>query len=315
MNPTFKNVVGCNPEHAQEIAQWVEELKKRTGYEKIDIVAHSMGALDVRYYIKYLCGYKNVRKVVMIAGANHGTTVACADQLSCGAKQMCRTPDNWKDNEFLRKLNDCDETPGDVLYTSIWSPYDEIIRPPESSILKGAENIQISTKPVGHGGILAVAETGDLVIYALNQGGKNYDGPSWECLKQCEDEGEEVMEDEAVPDEQEAVERTEETEESLEVDAEPEGVVDKPEVIDMQKELYPEIPETQQDEDAGVHEAGGIDALHEEVSIIEVKDLQEKPPRAPAGGCDVSSAGSSVFPGILMVVILLLLAARTRSFR
>lgn len=192
MNPTFKNVVGCNPEHGREIARWVEELKARTGAKKVDIVAHSMGALDVRYYIKYMCGYKNVKKVVTIAGANHGTTVACVDQLSCGAAEMCRSADDWQHNRFLKALNACDETPGDILYTSIWSAYDEIIRPPESSILQGAENIQIQTKPVGHGGILAVAETGDLVIYALKQGGRNYDGPGWECLKCDEPDGEGV---------------------------------------------------------------------------------------------------------------------------
>lgn len=312
MNPTFKNVVGCNPEHGKEIAKWVDELKAKTGAAKVDLVTHSMGALDIRYYIKYMCGYKNVNKVVTIAGANHGTTVACADMISCGAAEMCRKPDDWQSNDFLKDLNACDETPGDILYTSIWSPYDEIIRPPESSILNGAENIEIQTKFIGHGSILAIPETGDLVVYALKHGGRNYDGPGWKCLK-CDD-GSETGPDNS---------------EDTDIDvAEP--------VLDASI-----VKDTEMPEETGLFDASdviaegkpdretafGAETMPDDAKVdknpeIIGKDVQKQdkwqranvvddsPPPRPAGGCD---QGSGPGPGSLVLVLLVLALLKRRG--
>lgn len=188
MTPTFKDVRGCDPEHAEEIASWVQELRLRTGAEKIDIVAHSEGGLNSLYYIKYLCGFQYVRKLVALSGAFHGTLVACLDPISCGAKEMCIAsgPEGWKENEVLKGLLSCDETPGDTLYTTIWSPWDEIIIPQEGSILQGAEVIQVQTPMTGHGGVLMSDETYSYVRDALLYGGANADGPHYECLSHCD---------------------------------------------------------------------------------------------------------------------------------
>ncbi len=186
--PSFKDVRGCDPEHAQEIAGWVEALIARTGADRVDILAHSEGALNTLYYLKKLCGVHRVRKVVSLAGAYHGTVVACLDPLSCGAREMCipSTPDGWKENDVLADLLACDETPGDVLYTTVWSPWDEIIVPPEGGALAGAELIQVQTPFTEHGGILVSDESYGYVRDALLSGGANEDGPGWECLPGCE---------------------------------------------------------------------------------------------------------------------------------
>ncbi len=185
--PSFRDVRGCDPEHAAEIAGWVEALLARTGAEKVDILAHSEGALNTLFYLKKMCGVHRVRKLVSLAGAFHGTTVACIAPFSCGAKEMCipSTPDGWKQNEVLADLLACDETPGDVLYTTIWSPWDEIIVPQEGSILAGAEVIQVQTPFTEHGGILWSDEVYAYVREALLSGGANEDGPGWECLPAC----------------------------------------------------------------------------------------------------------------------------------
>ncbi len=185
--PSFQDVRGCDPEHAQEIAGWVEALLARTGADRVDILAHSEGALNTLYYLKKLCGVHRVRKVVSLAGAYHGTVVACLDPFSCGAREMCipSTPDGWKQNEVLADLLACDETPGDVLYTTLWSPWDEIIIPPEGGALAGAEVIEIQTPYTEHGGILVSDEAYGYVREALLLGGANEDGPGWECLPGC----------------------------------------------------------------------------------------------------------------------------------
>ena len=171
----FDNVVGCNPAHAEAVAEMVDTVRAVTGRDKIDIIAHSMGGLDTRYYIKYLCGYRYINDFVTLAGAHKGTIIACLDFFSCGAEQMCvpLDPEGWKDNDFLLDLNSCDQTPGpDIKYTSVWTGSDEIIVPPTNSIIDGARNIKM-TALVGHGLILLSEEALGYVKEALNGGGLN----------------------------------------------------------------------------------------------------------------------------------------------
>ena len=162
MAPEFNDRTGCNPEHGRQISFWVDVLTERTGSPYVNIVAHSMGGLDTRYYIRYLCGYRRVKHVVTLGGAHHGTITACAEPVSCGADSMCRgtSMDSWTENPFLVQINSCDETPGnDVMYTSVWSDYDEIIIPQESSIIEGAENIELDAFGVGHLGVCLSGES------------------------------------------------------------------------------------------------------------------------------------------------------------
>ncbi|MBM4372161.1 MAG: hypothetical protein FJ098_10935, partial [Deltaproteobacteria bacterium] len=188
---TFDSVVGCNPNHAEAIAESVQMIREATGRDRVDLVAHSMGALDCRYYIKYLCGYRYVKDVVMLAGANHGSVMACLEPFSCGAEQMCigLGDEAWKDNPFLADLNACDETPGDDLrYTSIWTEFDEIIVPQEGSILPGALNHELDSF-AEHGAILLNDEAYQWVKTGLNGGGLNEVLPdgAGPCVIPCEE--------------------------------------------------------------------------------------------------------------------------------
>lgn len=188
--PSFEDVRGCNEDHITEIETWVEKLRKDTGSERIDIVCHSFGCLNTLSWLKAKCGVNRVRQYVGLAGAVHGTLVACADALlkiSCAGEQMCigTGEDGWKDNELIANANACDETPGDVQYTSVWSDYDEIIRPPSGSEMAGARNIEVATKWVEHGGIFLCDECYGHLRTALLEGGANDDGPSWPCLPDC----------------------------------------------------------------------------------------------------------------------------------
>jgi triacylglycerol lipase len=46
-------------------------------------------------------------------------------------------------SDFLQALNGGEEAPGPVRYTSIWTPMDLMIVPPDSSVLQGADNISL----------------------------------------------------------------------------------------------------------------------------------------------------------------------------
>jgi triacylglycerol lipase len=136
-----------------EVKSRVESLKKATGATKVDIIAHSMGSLNTRWYIKFVAGGEaNVDDWVSLGGPNHGTdfanfcfSTACTE-MRVGSK-------------FLAELNAGDETPGAVNYGTWWSPCDEIINPDSSVALSGATNTQ--TACISHAALRT-----DATVYA-----------------------------------------------------------------------------------------------------------------------------------------------------
>jgi triacylglycerol lipase len=125
----------------------VEKLKKENGASKVDIVAHSMGSLNSRWYIKFVKeGEANVDDWVSLGGPNHGTTAAnICFTTSCVEMRPSST--------FLSELNAGDETPGAVNYGTWWSPCDEFINPDSSVPLSGATNTE--TACISHLGLLS----------------------------------------------------------------------------------------------------------------------------------------------------------------
>lgn len=120
---------------ANEVKPRVESLLKATGAEKVDIVAHSMGSLNSRWYIKFLGGESKVDEWVSLGGPNHGTNTAFfCFSTACTEMRPGST--------FLNELNAGDETPGSVNYGTWWSPCDEVINPDSSVPLSGATNTE-----------------------------------------------------------------------------------------------------------------------------------------------------------------------------
>lgn len=131
---------------AKDVKPHVESLITETGAEKVDIVAHSMGSLNSRWYIKdeKLGGEETVEEWVSLGGPNHGTNTAyfC---FSTACQEM------RPGSTFLEELNEGDETPGSVNYGTWWSPCDNIINPDSSVPLEGATNTE--TACISHGAL------------------------------------------------------------------------------------------------------------------------------------------------------------------
>jgi triacylglycerol lipase len=129
------NTSQSNKIDAEEVKSRVESLLKTTKASKVDIIAHSMGSLNSRWYIKFLGGESKVDDWVSLGGPNHGTETAnFCFSTSCVEMRVGST--------FLKELNEGDETPGTVNYGTWWSPCDEIINPDSSVALAGATNTE-----------------------------------------------------------------------------------------------------------------------------------------------------------------------------
>jgi pimeloyl-ACP methyl ester carboxylesterase len=156
---------GPNAESAERvIAPAVEELVVRTGggpTGRIDIVAHSMGALSSRWYTARVRPDR-VRTLLTVGGANHGTDVLCGDPYP-GGRELCPAFARG-DNPVQVGLNGVpgvpvDETPfgraadpagvpavppeagTTIRYVAVLVPGDEWIVPLASSELAGADPV------------------------------------------------------------------------------------------------------------------------------------------------------------------------------
>jgi triacylglycerol lipase len=135
LNSWTYNTSQSNVTTASQVRDKVNSILTATGATKVDIISHSMGGLNTRYYVKNLGGDTKVDDWVSLGGPNHGTDTANAcPSASCVEMRVGST--------FLNNLNAGDETPGLVNYGTWWSPCDEIINPDSSVALSGAKNTQ-----------------------------------------------------------------------------------------------------------------------------------------------------------------------------
>ena len=138
----FRARFGSNIEHAEEIKAWIA-MRPDTG-RTIDIVAHSMGGLAVRYLLhNFPVEASRVRRVIFLGSPHAGTVVAWLG-LGAGAREMRPA------SSFLRALTNASTAGVDLV--SLRAPFDLRVLPAASSILSGARNYEI--RCLGHRDLL-----------------------------------------------------------------------------------------------------------------------------------------------------------------
>ena len=94
--------------------------------QRLDLIGFSMGGIVSRYYVQRLGGINCVQRFITISSPHYGTVVAYGSWRP-GCLQM------RPDSIFLKDLNSDVVMLGQLDFTSIWTPYDLMIVPANSS--------------------------------------------------------------------------------------------------------------------------------------------------------------------------------------
>jgi pimeloyl-ACP methyl ester carboxylesterase len=108
-------------EAARVLGRYVDALCAQTGYERIHVIAHSMGGLIARYYVQRLGGDARVHTLVTL-GAPHGGTRA-AHLLPLPVVRQLR-PGSDLIAELARPAHECR-----TRFVAIWTNLDQLIYP------------------------------------------------------------------------------------------------------------------------------------------------------------------------------------------
>lgn len=119
---------------AQQINDYIE--KTFSSDQKLSIVGFSMGGLVARYYIQRLNGISKIQHFITLGTPHNGSMWAfCVPRKGCFQMRP--------NSEFIKDLNSDVEILKHIHFTSIWTPYDLMIVPANSSHLKVGNEIKI----------------------------------------------------------------------------------------------------------------------------------------------------------------------------
>ena len=150
---TFTRPTGSNRDHATELDSAVTALLERSGADRVDIVAHSMGGLATRWYL-LTREDPPVRRVVFIASPHRGTLSA---HFAWGGGREEMMPDS----PFLDTLNTVAPVPTGVNVITIRTSVDTHVVPAESATLPGVADHRLCCPT--HAGLLRDQEVFDIV--------------------------------------------------------------------------------------------------------------------------------------------------------
>jgi triacylglycerol esterase/lipase EstA (alpha/beta hydrolase family) len=133
-------ITGDIDDYAPLVQRAADRLLAASGAATLAIVAHSMGGLVARAWLRKH-GAQRVARVITLGTPHYGTALASFG-VGRNAAQMRR------EGAWLRELAAGEDCATRALVTSIYTHHDNIIAPQTSSLLEGARNIEMGG--VGH---------------------------------------------------------------------------------------------------------------------------------------------------------------------
>lgn len=162
---SLEPIFGSIDAYVPQLELAIETLCHENACETIDLVAHSMGGLAIRAYLRQH-GTRRIRRIITLGTPHHGTHMANTGAgINC--TQMARDDGSDGDgrSEWLRELAQAEGTSVHSRFVSIYSHHDNIISPQTSSHLEGAINVELGG--IGHVRLARHPKVIDLVIHYL----------------------------------------------------------------------------------------------------------------------------------------------------
>ncbi len=141
-------------DYSKTLNRTIEMIRYCTGAEKVDLVTHSMGGIVARNYIKNIDN-STIRKLVMMGTPNHGGLYSFSDVSNYLTQEGSNLSIDFlqlsENHDFMQRLNEGDETIGDIKYYTIAGNTDgegDGVVKEESVKLEGAEHFTIDCSHV-----------------------------------------------------------------------------------------------------------------------------------------------------------------------
>ena len=141
----------------EDVAENVEKVLRATGSDQVDIVAHSQGALMTKMFIAR-GGADKVRRVVAMGGNFHGTDFrGWAGRLGKVAARFPRLTAFFASgalqqlvgSDWLTDFSEVPDTDPSVVYTSLYSPRDNVVTPSSASALQSCDGADVANVDTG----------------------------------------------------------------------------------------------------------------------------------------------------------------------
>ncbi|WP_165164816.1 esterase/lipase family protein [Corynebacterium qintianiae] len=146
---------------AEEVATFIDHVLDTTGAEKVDIVAHSQGALQAKNYISRFGNADRVNRVVAMGASLHGTTLnGQGEFLLKLVTAMPTLAAFFASTSAIQQLagsaamaehNALPDTAAGVTYMSFYSPHDTTVTPNSASYFNpvpGANVVNLDAEAV-----------------------------------------------------------------------------------------------------------------------------------------------------------------------
>ena len=139
LEPVFGSIDG----YARTIDAAVAQVTATTGMPPL-LVAHSMGGLAARAWLRACDGIARVHRVVTIGSPHHGTMLG---HVGRGLAMMANAQQMVFDGSWLRELDRHETAISRALFICYYSNCDNIVFPSSTATLAGADNRHVAGVP------------------------------------------------------------------------------------------------------------------------------------------------------------------------
>ncbi len=131
---------------AEQVGTEIDRVLAATGEDKLLVVAECDGGVAARYFAQVLGGHERIEHLITFVSAHNGTRLA-------GLGAMFTPFQAFSDirprSDFMTELNSA-PFPEDFRMTSIYSCRDRLMKPYETSVVPGADNIEFCDHKIRH---------------------------------------------------------------------------------------------------------------------------------------------------------------------